>query len=567
MAAASRAGGEEGDRLVAAGPFALRDQPQHLAVGRALDVAETQAHGAVLHCALHLRGVDVQAEHGDAAVLGLVNEAVGSVEAHRLLVQQRTEELRAVVHPQPRRLVGEQAEGSAVGLGESEAGEALDHLPDPLGGLERRARVADRAFQEAFAMTLQQLPGALAAHRPSQTVGLAGGIAGESFGDLHDLVLEDDRAERLPQDGLERRMLVGDLVAGVLAQLLATLDVRIDRASLDRPGPHDRDLDRQVLEIARPCPQQRLHLRAALDLKDADGVRGADRPEGLGIVVGDPREVDPQPLAAVDLLDAALDRGEHPQAEQIDLQEARVGAGVLVPLHHLPALHRGGHDGAAVDQRPGRDDHPAGVLGEMPGQSLRLLDQPSQPAPALRAPVGLGVGGHQVLVALAPRAERHLAVLSARPPRIGAACDPLDLAGWEAEHLAQLAHCPPHAERRKGRDQRRAVVAEAVVHARDQPLANVAGEVEVDIGKAVQVLVQETPQCQAVLDGIDVREPGQVADQRGDGGAPPPPGRQQRPHGVRAADLDRDLTGKLEHLVMEQEEAGQPEPIDHLQLL
>ena len=37
---------------------------------------------------------------------------------------------------------------------------------------------------------------------------------------------------------------------------------------------------------------------------------------------------------------AALDRGEHAEPEQVDLQEAGVGAGVLVPLHELAALHR-----------------------------------------------------------------------------------------------------------------------------------------------------------------------------------------------------------------------------------
>ena len=63
-----------------------------------------------------------------------MDEAVGRVEAHRLLVQQRAEELGAVVDAQPGRLVGEQAEGGAVGLGEAEAGEARDHLPDALRG-------------------------------------------------------------------------------------------------------------------------------------------------------------------------------------------------------------------------------------------------------------------------------------------------------------------------------------------------------------------------------------------------------------------------------------------------
>ena len=72
--------------------------------------------------------------------------------------------------------------------------------------------MALRPLQETFVMNLELLGGALAAHRPAQPVGLPGRVAGEYFGHLHHLVLEDDRPERLGENLLERRMLVGDLV-------------------------------------------------------------------------------------------------------------------------------------------------------------------------------------------------------------------------------------------------------------------------------------------------------------------------------------------------------------------
>ena len=78
-------------------------------------------------------GVDVGGQDLDAAALGLVDEGVGRVEAHRLLVEQRAQELGPVVDAQPGRLVGQQAEGGAVGLGEAEAREADDHRPHALG--------------------------------------------------------------------------------------------------------------------------------------------------------------------------------------------------------------------------------------------------------------------------------------------------------------------------------------------------------------------------------------------------------------------------------------------------
>src|SRR5204863_329348 len=94
--------------------------------------------------------------------------------------------------------------------------------------------------------------------------------------------------------------------------------------------------------------------RTALDLEDAGGVGLLDRLVRGWVVVGDSRKVDPLAAPRRDHLDAALNRREHPQSEQVDLQEARVAAGVLVPHDHLPALHRGGHDGAAVRWGPGR---------------------------------------------------------------------------------------------------------------------------------------------------------------------------------------------------------------------
>ena len=45
---------------------------------------------------------------------------------------------------------------------------------------------------------------------------------------------------------------------------------------LDRPGPHDRDFDHQVVEAAGLQPWQHVHLRPAFHLKDADRVRLAE---------------------------------------------------------------------------------------------------------------------------------------------------------------------------------------------------------------------------------------------------------------------------------------------------
>ena len=231
-------------------------------------------------------------------------------------------------------------------------------------------------------MAPQHLLRALAAHRPAQAVGLARGKAGEGLGHFHHLILEDDRAQRVLQDRPQGGMLIGDLIGGVFAQPPAPLDIGVDRPALNRARPDDRDLDREVSQVGRPRASQRLHLGAALDLKDAHRVGGANRREGVRIVKRDPRQVDALPAHARDFLHAALHRREHAQAEQVDLQKARVRARVLVPLHHLPALHGGRHHRAAVDQRSRGDDHAARMLGEMARQPLRLCHQAREPTPA-----------------------------------------------------------------------------------------------------------------------------------------------------------------------------------------
>ncbi len=106
-----------------------------------------------------------------------------------------------------------------------------------------------------------------------------------------------------------------------------------------------------------------------------------------------------------------------------------------------------------------------------------------------------------------------------------------------------------------------------LVHPRDQRRPHVAREVEVDVGQRRDALAEEAADVELVVDGIDVREAGEVADDRRDRGAAPAPWRQQAARHVVAAHLPRHLPCELEHLVMQQEEPRQPEVADQRQLL
>ena len=367
LAAQVGAGGEVGDVAERPVRLSLRHEAGGGLLADVAHVAEADPHRAVVHLAVGVRAGDARRQHPHAAPLGVADEAGGRVEAHRLRVEEGGEELGGVSLPQPGALVGEDGERRRVGLGEAEVGEA-DQLRED--GPDRL--VVDAAGAGAVAELLPEgdhrLAAALAAHRAAQRLRLAGGEAGERHRHLEHLLLEDHHAERLPQAVGQQGVVVGRLEVGVVPLHAPVLHVWVDGAAADRPGADEGDLDGEVVEVLGPGLQEALHLGAALDLEHADGVGVLDL--GVDGRVGEPdaREVDGLAALAGDHVDALLDRRQHPQAEQVDLHEAGVGAGVLVPLADLPAGEGGGHDGDELHEGAGADDHAAGVLRQVPGR-------------------------------------------------------------------------------------------------------------------------------------------------------------------------------------------------------
>ena len=154
-----------------------------------------------------------------------------------------------------------------------------------------------------------------------------------------------------------------------------------------------------------------------------------------------------------------------------------------------------------------------------------------------------------------------------RVPAVGDARQPLEIRERQAERLADVADGAARAVRREGRDERRVLAAVLLRHADDQLLADVARKVEVDVGHRRQLAVEEAPEREVRRDRVDVREPGQVADERADGRAAAAAGREHVPHRPGPAHLERDLARELEHLPVQQEEAGEAEVADQRELL
>ncbi len=369
------------------------------------------------------------------------------------------------------------------------------------------------------------------------------------------LILEDDDAERLAQRLLEQRMVGRRLVRRVLAQQLAALDVRMHCLALDRPRPDERDLHREVVEVLRLRAQDRLHLRTALDLEAANGVGVLDLRVDGPVVERDAREVDLLAARARDQVDAFLDRREHAEPEQVDLQEAGVRARVLVPLAHLPSRHRRRLHGDELDERARGDHHPAGMLRDVPRQAGDLAAELGERAPARRGHLLRCVGQHQ-----------HLLGDPSGVPAVGELREPLEVGERQAERLADVADRAARPVRREARDERRVLATVLLGDADDQLLPDVAREVEVDVGNRRQLTVEEAAEREVVGDGIDVREAGEVADERADRRAAPAPRRQHVAHRAGAAHLVGDLARELEHLPVQQEEAGEAELADQHEL-
>ncbi len=140
------------------------------------------------------------------------------------------------------------------------------------GRSPRRRPVPAAPSRNSLPVALECLAAALAAHRPPQGLGLAGGEAGQRHRHLEHLLLEHHHAQRVAQQSARAGVVVGGLELRGRRAGPAVLDVGVHRAADDRPGADERHLDGQVVQVLGQRLQQGLHLRPALDLEHADRV-------------------------------------------------------------------------------------------------------------------------------------------------------------------------------------------------------------------------------------------------------------------------------------------------------
>jgi hypothetical protein len=263
--------------------------------GQARDEFEAEAHRGSrpvsarrFQRAVPVADRDVDRPDLHAVVHRIAHDLRRRVEAERLRVEQCGAERGRLVALQPRRHVHQQSEARRVALRKTVFAEALDLLVDllgVLGGVAARQHAADQLVAERPDAALALPRG----HRAPQLVGLARREAGGDHRQLHHLLLEDRHAERALEHGLHRFRRIGHRL-----ELLPPPQVRMHHAALDRPRPHDRRFDHQIVEAARRQPRQHVHLRARLDLEHAQRIAPAQHVVHLRALRRDVLQLQPE---------------------------------------------------------------------------------------------------------------------------------------------------------------------------------------------------------------------------------------------------------------------------------
>ncbi len=300
------------------------------------------------------------------------------------------------------------------------------------------------------------------------------------------------------QNRFERGMRIGDVFAS-----LAALQKWIHHLADDRAGTDDRDLHHNVVEVFGAQARQTRHLRAAFHLEQPDGVGLLQRGVYRWIVLRKMREVHFFVIVVANEFDGIFEHGHHAEAEQIDFDDAHVGAIFFVPLHDDSAGHGGGlerHDGIELSLA---DDHAAGVLAEMARHVLHGEAEFVIFAQAGMVEVESGVAETAV----------EGVVLVAKFPGGDSGGNFLERFRIEAERLAHFARSHAVAVSDDVGGHGGAALAVTLVDMLDDFFALVAaGQVEIDVGPLAAFFRKKTLEEQLHADGVDRGDPERVAD-------------------------------------------------------
>ena len=248
-----------------------------------------------------------------------------------------------------------------MALGKTIIAESLDLLEAAFGEGAFVA-IVHHAFDEIF---LEGMDGAVPAerrHGAAQLVGLGGGEPCRDHGNLHRLFLKQRHALRSVQDFFEFRLGILDLL-----QSIAPTQIGMHHAALDRPRPHDRDFDDEVVIVSGLQPRQHRHLCPAFDLEHADRFTPAQHVvNGLVLVIHADRQL--FAVMLVDQLEALAQGRQHAEGQHIDFVDAKDIEIVLVPFDDGAIFHRRILDRHQLVEPILGQDKTADMLRQMAGE-------------------------------------------------------------------------------------------------------------------------------------------------------------------------------------------------------
>ena len=182
------------------------------------------------------------------------------------------------MHLEVRAGIREERKACCVRFGKSIQRKRRDRGDNPVGGL-----AGDAVFRHPLAQLhfdlLHPLFRSLESHRAPELLGLPARESGRDHGHAQQLLLKERHAQGPREHGLERRMEWHDRLFP-----RATIQIRMHHLPDDRTRADDRDFDDEVVETFGLETRERRHLRARLDLEDANRVGFLQHPVDRRIV-------------------------------------------------------------------------------------------------------------------------------------------------------------------------------------------------------------------------------------------------------------------------------------------
>ena len=353
---------------------ARRRNPHAIVFTQALDLAKPQPQcqppiGARLQRVVPPAVVHRHLPHLDPVITRIAHNLGRRIKPHRLRVQQRTGKGRRMVAFHPCRCIDQQRKAGSMAFGKAVFAKAFDLGKTSVGKIGLIATLQHAAHEPVA-------EGGYGAHpferrqAAAQTVRLARIKARGDNGNLHGLFLKQRHTQRAAQHAFQfRRRKFRFFLA------LAAVDIGVHHAALNGAGAHNRHLDHQIIEFARQHAGQKIHLRPAFDLKHANRISPAQHVIHRRVFLWHGLQRQAGATLMRDHIKAFADAGQHPQRQNIHLQEAQRINIVLVPFNHRAAFHRGVFNRAHLVQPPLGDDKAADMLRQMARKADDLGDQ------------------------------------------------------------------------------------------------------------------------------------------------------------------------------------------------